>query len=166
MHLCVSKPTIIGSDNGLSPGRHQAIIWTNAGILLIGPLGTNFSGIFIKIYKFRFRKMHLKMLSGWWRQFCLSLNVLTPWGRVTHIRVSKLSIIGSDNGLSPGRRQAIICTNAGIFLIRTLGTNFSEILGEIHSLSFSKMHLKVSSAKWRLFGLGLNELMNNTSSVN
>ena len=33
--------TIIGSHNGLSPGRRQAIIWTNAGILLIRPLGTN-----------------------------------------------------------------------------------------------------------------------------
>ena len=42
-HICVSKLTNIGSDNGLSPGRRQAIIWTNAGILLIGPLGTNFS---------------------------------------------------------------------------------------------------------------------------
>ena len=30
--LCVSKLTIIGSDNGLSPGRRQAIIWTSAGI--------------------------------------------------------------------------------------------------------------------------------------
>ena len=83
---------------------------------------------------------------------------LTHWGRVTHICVSKLTIIGSDNGLSPGRRQAIIWTNAGKLLIRTLGTNFSEIIGEIHSFSFSKMHLKMSSAKWRLFGLGLNEL--------
>ena len=53
---------------------------------------------------------------------------LTHWGRVTHIYVSKLTIIGSDNGLSPGRRQAIIWTNAGILLIRTLVTNFSEIL--------------------------------------
>ena len=83
---------------------------------------------------------------------------LTHWGRVTHICVSKLTIIGSDNGLSPGRRQAIIWTNAGILLIRTLGTNFSEILGEIHSFSFSKMHSKMSSAKWRLFGLDFNEL--------
>ena len=69
----------------------------------------------------------------------------THWGRVTHICVSKLTIIGSDNGLSPGRRQAIIWTNAGILLIRTLGTNFSEILGQIHSFSFKKMHLKMSS---------------------
>ena len=83
---------------------------------------------------------------------------LTHWGRVTHICVSKLTIIGSDNGLSPGRRQAIIWTNAGILLIRTLATNFSEILGKIHSFSFSEIHLKMSSAKWRLFGLDLNEL--------
>ena len=38
-HVCVSKLTIIGSDNGLAPGRRQTIIWTNDGILLIGPLG-------------------------------------------------------------------------------------------------------------------------------
>ena len=56
---------------------------------------------------------------------------LTHWGRVTHICVSKLTIIGSDNGLSPDRRQAIICTNAGVLLIGTLGTNFSETLIEI-----------------------------------
>ena len=74
-------------------------------------------------------------------------------------------IIGSDNGLSPVRRQAIIWTNAPILLIGTLGTNFSEILGEIHSFSFSKMHLKMSSAKWRLFGLGLNELKHRVDSV-
>ena len=70
---------------------------------------------------------------------------LTHWGRVTHICVSKLTIIGSDNGLSPGRRQAIIWANAGIFLIGPLGTNFSEILIEFHTFSFKKMHLKMSS---------------------
>ena len=53
---------------------------------------------------------------------------LTHWGRVTHICVSDLTSIGSDNGLSPGRRRAIIRTNAGILLIGPLGTNFSEIL--------------------------------------
>ena len=66
---------------------------------------------------------------------------LTHCGRVTHICVSKLTTIGSDNGLSPGQRQAIIGTNAGILLIGTLGTNF-EILSEIHTFSFKKMHLK------------------------
>ena len=38
---------------------------------------------------------------------------LTHWGRVTYICVSKLTIIGSDNDVSPDRRQAIIWTNAG-----------------------------------------------------
>ena len=75
-----------------------------------------------------------------------------------HICVSKLTTIGSDNGLSPSRRQAVIWTKAGILLIRTLGTNFSEILSEIHAFSFKKMHLKMSSAKWRPFCLGLNVL--------
>ena len=94
--------------------------------------------------------------SIWWPS--ISVGNLTHWGRVTHICVSDLTIIGSDNGLSPGRRQAIIWSNAGILLIRTLGTNFSEILSAIHTFSFKKMHLKMSSAKWRLFRLGLNEL--------
>ena len=81
-------------------------------------------------------------------------SILTHWGRVTHICVGKLTIIGSDNGLSPGRRQAIIWTNAGILLIGTLGTNFSEILFEIRIFSFKKMGLNVS-AKWRPFCFGL-----------
>ena len=59
---------------------------------------------------------------------------LTHWGRVTHICVGKLTIIGSDNGLSPGRRQAIIWTNAGILLISPLGTNFDEILTEVYGI--------------------------------
>ena len=61
---------------------------------------------------------------------------LTHWGRVTHICVNKLTIIGSDNGLSPGPRQAIICINAGILLFGPLKTNFSEILIEIQTFSF------------------------------
>ena len=78
---------------------------------------------------------------------------------MTHICFGKQSMIGSDNGLSPGRRQAIIRTNAGILLIGPPGTNFSEILIEIYMFSFQKMHLKISSGKWRPSGLGLNELI-------
>ena len=89
------------------------------------------------------------------------LRILTHWGRVTHICVSELTIIGSDNGLSPGRRQAIIRTNAGILLIRPLGTNFSESLIEILIFPFKKMRLKVSSAKRQPFCLGLNLLRTN-----
>ena len=76
-HICVSKLTIIGSVNGLSPGRHQAIIWTNAGILLIRPLGTNFNETLIEILTFSFLKMRLKVSSAKWRPFCLGLNVLS-----------------------------------------------------------------------------------------
>ena len=64
--------------------------------------------------------------------------VLTHWSRVTHICVGNLTIIGSDNGLSPGRRQTSIRTNAVILLIRTLGTNFSEIWSEIHVFSLKE----------------------------
>ena len=77
-HIWVGNLTIIGSDNGLSPGRRQAITWTNVGILLIGPLGTNFSEMLIKIHTFLIKKIHLKMLSGKWRPFWLGLNVLMP----------------------------------------------------------------------------------------
>ena len=53
-HIRVSKLTIVGSDNGFSPDRCQAIIWTNAGI---------------------FKKMDLRMSYGKWRPCCLGLNV-------------------------------------------------------------------------------------------
>ena len=87
MHICVSNLNIIGPDNGVSPGRRQAIIWTNAGILLIGPLGTNFSEILIEIHTFSFKKMHFKLSSGKWRPFCLGLNVL---GSVMHICITQI----------------------------------------------------------------------------
>ena len=86
----------------------------------------------------------------------IKASILTHLCRVTHICVGNLTIIGPDNGLSPGRRQAIIWTNAGILLIGPWGTNFSEILIGIHTFSFKKIHLKMSSAKWRPFCLGLN----------
>ena len=81
---------------------------------------------------------------------------LTRWGRMTHVGVSKLNIADSDNGLSPDRRQAIILTNAGILLIWRLGINFSEMFIKIHTFLFEKMHLKMTSAKWRPIYLGLS----------
>ena len=62
--------------------------------------------------------------------------ILINWGRVMHISIGKLTIIGSDNGLALGRSQAIIWTSAWILLIGSLGTNFSEILIKIHAFSF------------------------------
>ena len=90
---------------------------------------------------------------------------LPHWRRATHRCVSKLTIIGSYNGLSPGQRQAIAWTNDGVLLIAPLGTNFSEIVSKIHTFSLKKMHLKTSSAKWRPFCLGLNVLQNNRAYV-
>ena len=89
----------------------------------------------------------------------MKLHFLTHWGRVTHICFSKLTIIGSDNGLSPDWRPAIISTNDEILLIGILGTNFSEILIEIRIFSLKKMGLKVLSAKWWPCCLGLNGSM-------
>ena len=63
-------------------GQRQAIIRTQAGIMLIGPLGRNFNEILIKIHTLSFKNMHLKMLSGKWRSFCLGLKVLTYCGLV------------------------------------------------------------------------------------
>ena len=84
-HICIGNLTIIGSDNGLSPGRRQAIIWTNTGILLIEPIGTNFSEILIKIISFSFKKMHSKVSSGIRRPYCLGLNVLSKvWHKDVH----------------------------------------------------------------------------------
>ena len=63
-------------------------------------------------------------------------------GKIKHLTWHDL-IIGSGNGLSPGQRQTIILTNAGILLIRILGTNFSESLSPIHTFSLKKMHLNI-----------------------
>ena len=81
-HICVSKLTIIGSDNSLSPGRRQTIIWTSGRIWLIRTLGTNF------INSFSFKKMPLKRSPAKWRQFCLSLLMYS-----SHQSCTKPSII-------------------------------------------------------------------------
>ena len=69
---------IIGTCNGLSPVRRQAITWTNAGLISIGPLGTNFSKILIGILLFSFKKIHLKMPSVKMASFC-------PWERWVNV---------------------------------------------------------------------------------
>ena len=105
--------------------------------------------IWEKYKYFPLKEISLKMSSPKWWPFHHSLNVLTHWGRVAHICISKLSIIVSDNGT---------------LLIGPLGTNFNEILIEkfihFHSL---KIHLKISSGKWRPFCLGLNVLKQHAS---
>ena len=155
---------IIVFSSGLSPVRCLAITWTSDDLSSSGPKETTFGDIFIESLMFSLMKIHLKISSTKWRPW-LSLNVLTHWGRVTHICVGKITIIVSDNGLSPGRHQAIIWTNVGTLLIRPLITNLSEILIGIQTFSFKKMYLKMSSAKWRPFCLGLNVLSHGSSFV-
>ena len=95
----VSKLTITGSDNGLSPGRCQAIIWTNAGILLIRKLGTNFSEILSEIRIFSLKKMLLKMSSAKWQQICLGLKVLTS-PKLTYVNWNGESIFSRSSVLT------------------------------------------------------------------
>ena len=92
-------------------------------------------------------------------------QLLTHWGLVTHICIENLTIIVSDDGLSPNRRQAITWTNDGILSIGPLGTNFCDILIKIHTFSLKKTHLKTSSAKRRPFCLGLNVLTVNNIEI-
>ena len=100
MHICIGNLTIIGSDNGLSPNRRQAITWNNVEILLFGPLGTNFNEFLIKIRIFSFKKMHLKMSVKRW-PFCLGLNVL-------NMLVKRYSECCSNAGWFPYGRPGLI----------------------------------------------------------
>ena len=52
------------------------------GLLLIEPLGINFSEIFIEIQTFSLKKMHLKVSSAKWRPFCLCLNVVNKYQKL------------------------------------------------------------------------------------
>ena len=73
-HICVSRLTITGADNGLSPGHRQAIFWTNAEILLTGPLRTNL----IEIPTFSFRKIDVvwKMAAFLSRHQCVKMSFI------------------------------------------------------------------------------------------
>ena len=122
---------------------------------------TTTNGVYVNLYKWMVMAAipMLLIITADRLHECNFIHSFNSLSRGTHMCVSKLTIIGSDNGLSPGRRQAIIWTNSGILLIRPLGTNFNEMLIEILTFSFMKMHLKVSSAKLRPFCLGLNVLI-------
>ena len=144
----------IGSDNGLLPDGTNPL----PELTLIYHYETtkNIQQCCFCGNAYNFNKIHLKFtVSQLESLFTRTIEsaFLTHWGRVTHKCVSKLTIIGSDNGLSPDRRQAIIWTNVGLLLIRPLGKNFSEILIEILTFSFKKMRLKMSSVKRRPFCL-------------
>ena len=145
MHICISKITIIGSDNGLSPGRRQAIIWTNVGILLIGPLGTNVSEILIAIYAFSLKKVHWKMSSGKWRPFCFGRNVLIE---ALGVRFKLLASGGMETRLSYCVQNLLYIT----LLIYICGSNgnwqgFGSRKGTLYAVSHSIAHIHVSDTE-------------------
>ena len=96
--IWVNKLTINGSDNGLSPGRRQAIIWTNAEILFIPLLGRQYSEILIEIHIFILKKKHLKMSSAKWWPFCFGLNVKTVVFGFGLLRLYNQFSVGSRDG--------------------------------------------------------------------
>ena len=132
-HICVDNLTIIGSNNGLSPVRRQAIIWINDEILLVGPLVTNFSEILIEIYTFLFKKRHLKMSSGKRRPFCLGLNALRDF--------IKFPVISSQNFFQAIARRGDVH--------RTLGSGL-RWRDSWRNWGWSKNRLDVCHNLWRL----------------
>ena len=149
-HICVSKLDNYWLDKKHHPSQCRLVVnWTMRNKIYSNlNWNTNMS----------FQGKAFKMLSANCLSFYFGLNVLSQWGRVTHICISKLTNIGSDNGLVPGRHQAITWTNAALLSIGPLWTNFSEIWIKIQKFSFLKMHLKMSSGNWRPFCPGLNVL--------
>ena len=113
----------------------------------------------MKFHGCLFLRVHLMICQYCFWKSLGTKQALNNWCPVIHTCNGNLTIIGSDNGLAPSRCQAIIWTNDGILLIWTLRTNFNEILNEIHTFSFKKIHLKMSSAKWLQFCLSLNVLL-------
>ena len=83
-------------------------------------------------------------------------EVLTHWGWVTHICISKLTIIGSDNGLSSGQRQTIIWNGQATshylkqcwYIHWALGTNFNEISIKIHTMIFIQENQELITYKF------------------
>ena len=152
-HICVDKLTIVGSENGLAPIRRQAIIWTNAGLLSIGHLLTNFSEILIKLQQFTLKKMHLKMSSANRRLCCLGPNVLAQCGIVTPYANSKLG------HQVMARLLFVIKPSPKVMLTDCQSDTWEQtkvkcksrykLRDTIARFSFKKTHLEISSAKCR-----------------
>ena len=92
--ICVGNLIVTGSDNGLSPGQRQAITWTNAALLSIDPLRTNFSEILIEIHVFFQGNVHENVVREM-AAICLGLNVLKIlWDLfLTYFIMSQLIVI-------------------------------------------------------------------------
>ena len=172
--MCVSKLTSIGPDNGLAPMTRQAIIWTDAGILFIEPLGTHFSKISIEIHIFSFKKTpsHYHHCANFiWRHWTYEMPVRYNLSsvRVTSSIFSQLSIIqyvglcvfSLPISFVMIERIYILCL---IIIIKSEVWTITHCLGlghetMVYAVCRSIFSLKMSSVKYQSFCLGLNVLM-------
>ena len=153
--MCVRKRIIIGSDNGLSPGRRKALIWTNAGILLIGSLKTKLSEILIKINQFSFKKMS----SGKFRPYYLGLNVLIDaYKHEVHSQAILHSNIGLPHTL--GIRIPSISTN---YIEKSI---WSGSITTMTSSAGRHYRSKTFIEAWALWYEKLRRLAHNASCLN
>ena len=131
---------IIGSSNGLSPDRRQAITWTNADLLIIGPLGTNFSEIGIKIQKFSLMKMHLNVSIMKWWPFCPGANELREdfWFRSSRWR--------SWRGV-----KLWVCCRSSVTIWTTWMTCWPSWLSQVGSWGLHGTHLGSTAPRWASF---------------
>ena len=120
----------INNDKAAKPGAYEEF-GSISRYIRQGLITTSHRKLWDEITRQCLTYLLLAPNSSYLLEYTVHVGELTHWWRVTHICVNKLTIIGSDNGLSPGRRQVIIWTNAEILLIGPLGTNFSEISIEI-----------------------------------
>ena len=162
MHICISNVTTIGSDNGLSLGRRQAIIWANTGILLNASSGTNFHEVLIEIHTFSFKKIYFKMSSGEWRPSCLGLNASSQhtdflmfyylkkqlflkiiWGLIMPYGITNLGQHRFRWWLVARWHQGITWTDVNSSSIASSGIHLRAISWEILKLPMNKMCLKI-----------------------
>ena len=140
-HICVGNLTIIGSDNGLSPGRRQAITWTNVGLLLIGPLESNVSEILIELYIFiqenLFENVVWKMAAILSRSQCVNTRYLsdgTPFCQCSHndavLRVDEGTLTDTNQFPITQIRLGDINEHRTEYLWQTLGPLECILIGE------------------------------------
>ena len=147
MHICINKLNIIGSDNGLLPGGRKDIIWTNAGIFLIGPLGAKFNEILIKIHTVSFKKMYLKMSSGKCWPFCLDLNVLS--GEYDMLVAIWCHVITSDCCGGRPRLANWVAVGVGKNHLPIITQQMVKAIGKSHLLHTRKIfHKRTPETLW------------------
>ena len=107
--VCLTYPPLVphicASDNGLSPVRCQAITWTNAGLLSIGLMWTDFNEIWIWILSFSFKKMHLKLSSA-------RMAAILSRGRCVKIIITSQHLTGVSELINTGHTTCYIKTQS------------------------------------------------------